>query len=161
MGKGIKNMTEVLYGPRLGKQGKIRLGCSAAILDDQGRILLTRRSDNGQWCLPGGRMESGESAAEACEREVFEETGLQVRVKRLVGVYSHPDQLVVYPDGNKAHIVALHFEAEITGGELGLSDETTDFGYFTLQELEGLEMLGRHQERILDTMTKQCEALIK
>jgi ADP-ribose pyrophosphatase YjhB (NUDIX family) len=154
-------MTQVLYGPRLGKKGKIRLGCSAAILDKNGRILLTRRTDNGQWCLPGGRMESGESAAEACEREVFEETGLNVRVKRLVGVYSHPDQLVVYPDGNKAHIVALHFEAEITGGELGLSNETTDFGYFTLPELEGMEFLGRHKERILDTIENRPDALIK
>ena len=154
-------MTQVFYGPRLGKEGKIRLGCSAAILDEHGRVLLTRRADNGQWCLPGGRMESGESAAEACEREVFEETGLQVRVKRLVGVYSHPDQLVVYLDGKKAHIVALHFEAEITGGELGLSNETTDFGYFTLPELEGLEFLGRHKERILDTLENRPQALIK
>jgi ADP-ribose pyrophosphatase YjhB (NUDIX family) len=154
-------MTQVLYGPRLGQEGKIRLGCSAAIFDEHGRILLTRRADNGQWCLPGGRMESGESAAEACEREVFEETGLNVRVKRLVGVYSHPDQLVVYPDGNKAHIVALHFEAEITGGELGLSSETTDFGYFTLPELEVLEFLGRHKERILDTIENRPDALIK
>ena len=154
-------MTKVLYGPRLSKQGKIRLGCSAAIFDAGGRILLTRRADNGQWCLPGGRMESGESVAEACEREVFEETGLNVRVKRLVGVYSHTDQLVVYPDGNKAHIVARHFEAEITGGELGLSDETTDFGYFTLQELEGLELIGRHKERIFDTLENHPEALIK
>ena len=154
-------MTQVLYGHRLAKQGKIRLGCSAAIFDDQRRILLTRRADNGQWCLPGGRMESGESAAEACEREVFEETGLHVRVKRLVGIYSHPDQLVVYPDGNKAHIVALHFEAEIINGELGLSNETTDFGYYTVQELEGLEFLGRHKERILDTFENHPEALIK
>src|SRR6185295_19040847 len=158
--KGSK-MTQVFYGPRLAKQGKIRLGCSAAIFDKDGRILLTRRADNGQWCLPGGRMESGESAAEACEREVWEETGLNVRVKRLVGIYSHPDQLVVYPDGNKAHIVALHFEAEITGGDLGLSNETTDFGYFTVQEIEGLEMLGRHKERIIDTMANQSETFIK
>jgi ADP-ribose pyrophosphatase YjhB (NUDIX family) len=154
-------MTQVLYGPRLGKEGKIRLGCSAAILDEDGRILLTRRTDNGQWCLPGGRMESGESVAEACEREVLEETGLNVRVKRLVGVYSHPDQLVVYPDGNKAHVVALHFQAEITAGELGLSNETTDFGYFTLEEIEGLEMLGRHKERIIDTLANQSETFIK
>lgn len=154
-------MTQVLYGPRLSKQGKIRLGCSAAILDDQRRILLTRRADNGQWCLPGGRMESGESVAEACEREVFEETGLKVRVKRLVGVYSHPDQLVVYPDGNKAHIVALHFEVEIVAGELGLSNETTDFGYFTLDEVQDMHLLGRHKERIIDTLESRTEALIK
>jgi len=154
-------MTQVIYGPRISKEGKVRLGCSAAIFDEQGRILLTRRADNGQWCLPGGRMESGESVAEACEREVVEETGLTVRVTRLVGVYSHPDQLVIYPDGNKAHIVALHFEAEVIGGELGLSDETTEYGYFTLQELEGFEFIGRHKERILDTLEKRTEALIK
>ena len=154
-------MTKVFYGERLARQGKIRLGCSAAIFDERGRILLTRRADNGQWCLPGGRMESGESVAEACEREVWEETGLRVRVKRLIGVYSHPDQLVVYPDGKKAHIVALHFEAEIIGGEPGLSSETTDFGYFTLHEMEGLEFLGRHKERILDTLQMRPEALIK
>lgn len=154
-------MTQVLYGPRLGKQGKIRVGCSAAIFDERGRILLTRRADNGQWCLPGGGMESGESAAEACEREVFEETGLRVRVKRLVGVYSHADQLVIYPDGNKAHIVALHFEADAIGGTLGLSNETTDFGYFSVDEIQALEFLGRHKERILDTLGNYPEALIK
>ena len=154
-------MTQVLYGPRLGKEGKLRLGCSAAIFDEQGRILLTRRADNGQWCLPGGRMESGESAAEACEREVLEETGLSVRVKRLVGVYSHPDQLVIYPDGNRAHIVALHFEAEVLGGTLGLSNETTDFGYFTPDEVQSMQMLGRHKERVFDTLEKRLEALIK
>lgn len=154
-------MTQVLYGPRLSKQGKIRVGCSAVVFDERGRILLTRRADNGQWCLPGGGMESGESAAEACEREVFEETGLRARVKRLVGVYSHADQLVVYPDGNKAHIVALHFEAEGIGGELGLSNETTDFGYFTLDEIQNMEFLGRHKERIIDTLGNYPEALIK
>lgn len=154
-------MTQVFYGPRLGKEGTLRLGCSAAILDEQKRILLTRRTDNGQWCLPGGAVESGESVAEACEREVFEETGLKVRVKRLIGVYSHPDQLVIYPDGNKAFIVALHFETEVIGGKLGLSNETTDFGYFTPEESQGLELIGRHAERISDTFGNYPEALIK
>jgi hypothetical protein len=86
---------------------------------------------------------------------------LNIRVQRLVGVYSHSDQLAVYPDGNKAQIVALHFEAEATGGELGLSNETTDFGYFTLDEIEHLEMFARHKERILDTLAAQREAFIR
>lgn len=154
-------MTEVLYGPRLGREGKIRLGTSAIIFNKEGKFLLTKREDNGHWCLPGGAVESGESLAEACEREVLEETGLSVRVKRLVGVYSHPDQLVVYKDGHKAQIVAIHFEAEVVGGELGLSNETTDFGYFTLQEMEGMQMLGRHSERILDTFENHAQAVIK
>ena len=154
-------MTQVFYGPELGKEGKLRLGASAIIFNEKGKSLLTKREDNGLWCLPGGAVEAGESVAEACIREVFEETGLHVRVKRLVGVYSHPDQLVVYKDGNKAFIVAIHFEAEVIGGELGLSNETTDFGYFTAQEMDGLQMLGRHRERVLDTMKNQCEAVIK
>jgi 8-oxo-dGTP pyrophosphatase MutT (NUDIX family) len=154
-------MTQVFYGPGLGKEGKLRLGTSAIIFNSEGKFLLTKRADNGQWCLPGGAVESGESLAEACEREVLEETGLSVRVKRLVGVYSHPDQLVVYPDGHKAFIVAIHFEAEVIGGELGLSNETSDFGYFTLEETETLEMLGRHRERIIDSLSNQKEAVIK
>jgi len=154
-------MTQVLYGERVSKQGKIRLGCSAAILDEHGRILLTRRADNGLWCLPGGGMEPGESAAEACEREVLEETGLSVRVRRLVGIYSHSDQLIIYPDGGRFQIVALHFEAEITGGEPGLSRETSDVGYFTRREIEVLEMFGRHKERIIDTLEKRADAFIR
>jgi 8-oxo-dGTP pyrophosphatase MutT (NUDIX family) len=154
-------LTQILYGDRIGKQGKIRLGCSAAIFDEQGRVLLTKRQDNGQWCLPSGGVEPGESVAEGCEREVFEETGLSVRVKRFVGVYSHPDQLVIYPDGNKVQIVALHFEAEVMGGTLGLSDETSDFGYYTLEEIESLDIIFRHKERIIDTITHQAEAYIK
>jgi len=154
-------MTQVFYGPGLGKEGKLRLGASAILFNDEGKFLLTRRADNGQWCLPGGAVESGETVAEACIREVWEETGLNVRVKRLVGVYSHPDQLIIYKDGNKAFIVAIHFEVQVTSGELSLSNETTDFGYFTVEEMEELEMLGRHKERVLDTLKQQVEAIIK
>jgi ADP-ribose pyrophosphatase YjhB (NUDIX family) len=154
-------MTQVLYGERISRQGNIRLGCSAAIFDEQGRIFLTRRADNGQWCLPGGGMEPGESVREACQREVREETVLSIEVKRLVGVYSYSDQLVVYPDGNKAQIVALHFEVQVLRGTPVLSNETTAFGYFRLAEVEELDMFGRHKERILDTLEKHLEALIK
>ncbi|MEW6084050.1 MAG: NUDIX domain-containing protein [Chloroflexota bacterium] len=154
-------MTQILYGERLGKQGQLRLGCTAIIFDENKRVLLTRRTDNGLWCLPGGAMDSGESAAEACEREVREETGLHVRVKRLVGVYSDPNQLIIYPDGNKVFVVALSFEAEIIGGELGLSNETTEAGFFTLKDMEAMPMLGNHRSRVEDALLNQAEAFIK
>jgi 8-oxo-dGTP pyrophosphatase MutT (NUDIX family) len=154
-------MTQILYGDRLGREGKIRLGCSAAIFNEEGKVLLTRRRDNGKWCLPSGGMDAGESPVETVTREVFEETGLEVRVKRLVGVYSDPNQLVMYADGTKVQIVAIHFEAEITGGSLGLSDETSDFGYYSLNEMEGLEMLGHHKQRIEDTLAGRAEAFFE
>ena len=153
--------TEVHYGPRLGRQGRLRLGCSAVVFDEsRRRVLLTRRTDNDLWCLPGGAVDAGESVAEACLRELQEETGLEGRVLRLVGVYSNPDQLVVYPDGNKAFIVAISFEVEATGGKLGLSDETTEAGYFTLEEMHGMTLVGQHRERVEDAMAGRAEAFI-
>lgn len=146
-------MTQILYGPRLGKEGELRAGCCAVIFDDaREKALLTQRADNGRWCLPGGRMEAGESAAEACEREVLEETGLRVRARRLVGVYSNPDQLVIYPDGNKVFMVVLCFEAEIVDGKPGLSEETTAFGWFTPAEMDSLPMHADHQVRVKDAL---------
>lgn len=155
-------MTQVLYGDRLGKEGQLRMGCSAVIFnEDRTKALLTRRTDNGRWCIPGGGLEAGESAAEACIREVWEETGLNVEVKRLIGVYSNPNQLVVYPDGNKVHFVVLSFEAEVRSGELGLSNETTETGFFSVQEMESMPMHGKHKERVEDALLNLKEALIK
>lgn len=155
-------MTRVVLGERIGREGKLRLGCSATVFDeDRKKVLLTRRSDNGQWCLPGGAMEPGESVAEACERELWEETGLRGRVTRLIGVYSDPNRLIVYPDGNKVHIVALSFEAQVTGGELGLSDETTEFGYFTLEEAAKMDLINNHFQRIQDALLGQPAVFLK
>ncbi len=144
-------MTKIISGDRIGRSAQLRTGCSAAIFDaDRKKVLLTRRTDNGQWCLPGGAMEPGESAAEACERETWEETGLQGRVKRLLGIYSSPDWLIEYPDGHRFQIVALNFEVEICGGELRTTDETTAFGYFSPAEIEALDLIPHHRQRIHD-----------
>jgi ADP-ribose pyrophosphatase YjhB (NUDIX family) len=155
-------MTRLIVGERIGGQGEIRFGCSAAIFaSDRQKILLTRRADNGTWCLPSGGMEPGESISETCQREVREETGLNVRVTRLIGVYSSPDRLVVYPDGNHFQLVGISFESEIEGGELVTSDETTDFGYFTLEEAKALEVMEHHRERIRDAFKDSREPFIR
>jgi ADP-ribose pyrophosphatase YjhB (NUDIX family) len=155
-------ITRLVYGDRIAKATHIRTGCSAVIFsDDRARILLTRRSDNGQWCLPGGGMDAGESAAEACIREVLEETGLVVQVTRLIGVYSSPHFVLEYPDGNRWQVVALSFEAEVTGGALQLSDETTDVGYFTPAEIAALDLMAHHRERIADALAGQTAAFMR
>ena len=95
-------MAKQIYGDRIGKSAILTPSCAAVIFDPaRQRVLLTRRSDNGQWCLPGGAMDPGESVAECCAREVLEETKLVVRVGKLVGVYSSPHFIMEYADGNR------------------------------------------------------------
>jgi len=148
-------MAQVLYGDRIGQEGELRVGSCAVIFDEnREKVLLTKRSDNGLWCLPGGRMEPGESIEECCCREVFEETGLVIRTTRLIGVYSNRDQLVVYKDGAKVQMIVLSFEAIITGGALGTSTETTDARYFPFTELDSVEFHDRHKDRILDALAE-------
>jgi hypothetical protein len=84
-----------------------------------------------------------------------------VGVIRLVGVYSNPHQLIEYADGNKAFIVALNFEVRLLGGAMALSNETTDIGFFTLQEIENMKLLGNHKQRIQDAIEMQDAAFIR
>ncbi|MBI4732660.1 MAG: NUDIX domain-containing protein [Chloroflexi bacterium] len=157
-----KTQTTVLHGKRITLQGQLRLGCSTVLLDETGtRVLLTRRADNDLWCLPGGRVDAGESVAESVERECFEETGLRVRVKRLTGVYSDPDQLVVYPDGNKVHIVVLNFLVEQVSGEISLSSETTDIRYFSVEEAVKMDLFHNHAEHLRDALSGREAAFVK
>jgi 8-oxo-dGTP pyrophosphatase MutT (NUDIX family) len=155
-------MTQVLHGNRIGKEGRIRLGCSAVIFNEaREKVLLTKRADNDLWCLPGGGVDPGESVEETIIREVREETGLTVRVLRLIGVYSDPNSLVVYNEKTAVQIVALNFETEIISGEPGLSDETSDWGYYSLEEIDKLDMLLNHHSRIQDAFKGEVAALIK
>ena len=61
-------MAKILYGDSIGRTGRIRVGCSTVIFDDDQRILLTRRADNGLWCLPSGGMEPGEDVETTCKQ---------------------------------------------------------------------------------------------
>jgi ADP-ribose pyrophosphatase YjhB (NUDIX family) len=139
----------------------IRPGVSAVILTPEG-ILLQRRSDNGFWGLPGGGVEPGESVTEAIVREVREETGLEVRPGRLVGVYSSPSvhQIVTYPDGNVIHYVSSTFEARIVGGALACGSESLELGWFDPQKLpDGL--MPMHKIRIEDALAGRPEAFVR
>jgi 8-oxo-dGTP pyrophosphatase MutT (NUDIX family) len=155
-------MVKVIRGERVGRQGKLAIGCSASIFDTSStRMLLTRRADNGRWCVPGGYMEPGESAAEACAREVWEETGLHVRVTRLIAIYSSPHILLEYPDGNRFQMVVLHFAAEPIEGDPATSDETTAIGYFAQAEIAGMDMGEVDRARVADGFAAQEAACIR
>ena len=155
-------MAKIIYGDRIGRTGKLRTGCSATIFNpSREKILLTRRTDNDLWCLPGGGLDPGESVTEACKREVWEETGLHVKVGKLTGVYSSPHQVLEYADGNRYHTIALNFDAEVIGGEMTISDETKEIGYFSIEEIHKIDLMSHHQKRITDALENTLVPFIR
>jgi 8-oxo-dGTP pyrophosphatase MutT (NUDIX family) len=139
----------------------VRPSVSAVIFDGRGRLLLQQRSDGGQWGLPGGSVEIGESVHDAVIREVREETGLQVTVLRLVGVYSEPTlQVVRYPDGNVWHYVNVCFECAVRSGELTTCDETLALRYVAPARLPAT-LLPNHRIRIRDARAHRAAAFIR
>ena len=140
----------------------IRPGTSAVIFNDLGEVLLERRSDNGFWGLPGGAVEIGESVEEAIIREVFEETGLRVTVERLIGIYSNPNHYTIasYPDGMLVQHVTTAFVCRRNGGELRISEESTDIGYFDVEAMPENTMLS-HSIRVRDALAEQTTPFLK
>jgi len=105
------------------------LGVNVAILDDQDRLVLTRREDFDVWRLPGGGVKAGETLTQAARREAQEETGLEVALTRLVGVYSRPGE-----SRFSGHIFV--FAARPVGGRLTpQSGETTEVRFFDRADL--------------------------
>ena len=106
-------------------------------------------------------MEPGESASEWCAREVLEETTLVVTVERLVGVYSTPNHITEYTDGNRKQGIDIIFETQIIGGDVRITEETIDVGYFSIEEMKSLDILELMKERILDAFLSQKAAFIR
>jgi ADP-ribose pyrophosphatase YjhB (NUDIX family) len=154
-------MVRIITGSRVGKNGRLGVGCSASIFDSKKeKVLLVRRTDNGKWAVPGGYMEAGESFSEACKREVLEETGLEVNINRLIGIYTSPNILLEYSDGNKWQLVVFHFDAELVSGELQPGEETTEFGFFSWSEISVLDMNGLDRKRVSDGFAGLQNAII-
>ena len=117
----------------VGHEKILMVFASAAIRDDAGRLLWQRRADFGWWGLPGGILELDESLPECVVREVHEETGLQVRPARVVGVYTSPDFDVTYPNGDQVQQVTVCFECRMdTGDSSPRSRAEGDWGLGTL-----------------------------
>lgn len=134
---------------------EVRLSVSAVVWRDADRreLLLMQRSDNAHWGLPGGYVEPGESIDCATAREVREETGVQVEVGRLIGVYSDPAiQVIAYPDGRRVHAVNLCFEAVPIGvGAATTPGEVLATGYFAVDALPE-PLVPIHRVRIEDAV---------
>lgn len=132
-----------------GGSAQFRVAVAALIFDGE-RILLALRRDIEWWNLPGGGMEAGETVDEALCREVSEETGLEVEVGQLVGVYSKPQK----------QEVVLTFRCYVKGGTPIATEESLECRYFDPTELP-TKILPKHRQRIEDALLHQSTAILR
>ena len=126
-------------------------------------VLMERRSDNGQWCLLGGRVEPDQSVEDALRQEVREESGLAIASFSLFGVFSDPSMIAQYDLGTErviARVISLAFRARVENFDaLQISSESTALQFFTHDELRTLDIIPKVRH-IVDRYLEDRTALI-
>lgn len=129
-----------------------RLTVDAWVRDRRGRILLVRRGRppfRGRWALPGGFCETGETTEECGAREVAEETGVEVRIGRLLGVYSDPRR------DPRGHTVSVLYEARPIRGAARGGDDAAEARWFTRAEVEKLVLAFDHEKIVREQLGRR------
>ena len=126
-------------------------------VDDNGRLLLQRRRDTGQWAIPMGKMELGETPTECAVRETLEETGISVEPTGMLGIYSDPGYIVAYDDHDdpsRFGEVRQEFEITLIGRPVSGTPETNDEAdavrWFDPSELDSLDIHPRMRRQLAD-----------
>lgn len=121
---------------KIGHSPLIIAGATVLIINDQKELLLLLRNDNKCWGVPGGAMELAESLEDTAVREVFEETGLQVKLLTLFNVFSGPELYYQYPNGDLVYNVSIVYTTIYSGKEIILNpNEHSEWGFFPLKNL--------------------------
>lgn len=113
---------------------------TAVVRDEQGNILLIHKTDNNLWALPGGGHDAGESIAQTVVREVAEETGIDVVVEDIIGLYTDPQHVMAYDDGEVRQQFSICFHARPIGGVLRTSSESKEVRWVAPADLDGLDI---------------------
>ncbi|MDT0270040.1 NUDIX domain-containing protein [Streptomyces sp. DSM 44915] len=131
---------DYLHDPAAPPANSVVPSVVAVVRDNDGRVLMIRRSDNGRWALPGGGHDVGESISDTVVREAKEETGYDVEVAGLSGIYTDPGHVMQYDDGEVRQQFSLCFRARPVGGELRTSAETTEVRWVTPSDLRDYDI---------------------
>ncbi|MFD9691194.1 NUDIX hydrolase [Kitasatospora sp. NPDC059088] len=113
---------------------------TAVVRDTDGRLLLIHKTDNNLWALPGGGHDIGESVADTVVREVREETGIDVEVVSVVGLYTDPGHVMAYDDGEVRQQFSICFRARPVGGALRTSSESKEVRWVNPADLDDLDI---------------------
>lgn len=113
---------------------------TAVVRNAQGNVLLIHKTDNGLWALPGGGHDVGESVEQTVVREVSEETGIAVVVEDIVGLYTDPQHVIAYDDGEVRQQFSICFHARPVGGSLRTSSESKEVRWVSPADLDRLDI---------------------
>ncbi len=152
--------TDYLNDPDAPKANSVVPAVSAIVTDTQGSILLILRTDNGYWSIPGGGLNPGESVSDATVREVREETGIDCEVTGLVGIYSDPNHVAAYDDGEVRQEFSICFTTRMMGGSLATSSESALVEFVPADAIPGLRMHPSIRLRIQHYLEKRAEPYI-
>jgi mutator protein MutT len=138
---------------KVGHEKVILTFAGGCIFNERGEVLLQRRGDFNKWGFPGGAIELGETPQMAAIREAKEETGLDVKVNKLIGIYT--DFNIEYPNGDKAQSLLIAFVLDVIGGEMFCDkEETLELRYFSLDHMPEL-FCKQHKDFLYDIKSKQ------
>ncbi|WP_395293949.1 NUDIX domain-containing protein [Kitasatospora hibisci] len=137
-------------GPNAPKANCLVPAAGVVVVDDAGRVLLQRRTDNGMWALPGGRMDLGESPAGCGIRETREETGLDIEITGIVGTHTNPGHVFAYDDGEVRQEFSVRLLGRPIGGGLQVSDESREVAWFSPAQTDELPMVPSTRKRLAD-----------
>lgn len=136
-------------------------GVSAILFDAKQRILFMKRTRGDWWCLPGGRMDTGESAQECCIREMEEETGLRTEIIRLISANTSPLSVCAYPDGNVHQSFVLCFEVRLLSGSLQESSESAGFRWLSSEEIDSIPLIPDSRLNALDAWAHSADVFLR
>lgn len=124
-------------------------GVSAAVINDNGQLLMIRRSDNNQWAIPGGAQEVGETPLEAARREVREETGITCEITGLIGIFSDPRNVVRFTSNDEVRQeFSILFLGHPIGGSIIASPESCEVAWHDRKDLLKLCTTSAQRRRI-------------
>ncbi|MFG1833599.1 NUDIX hydrolase [Micromonospora chersina] len=152
--------TEHFNNPNAPKPNSIVVAVTVFVQDDQGRVLLIQRTDNGLWALPGGAQDFGEYIAETAVRETREETGIGIEVTGVVGIYTNPNHVVEYSDGEVRQQFSICFRARYIDGEPRTSAESSEVRWVGQHEMDGLSIHPSMRLRIDRGFERQSDPYI-
>jgi ADP-ribose pyrophosphatase YjhB (NUDIX family) len=151
---------DYLNDPDAPKANSIVPAVSAIVKDGQDGILLILRTDNNYWSIPGGGVKPGESVSQAVTREVKEETGVDCRVTGLVGIYSDPNHVAAYDDGEVRQEFSICFTTRMLGGRLVTSSESSEVKFVPSAAIQSHKIHPSIQLRIQHYLEGRTEPYI-